>query len=69
MTAKRKTRFNIDALRELAGDKGFARGEAYHRDGQVQILAIDSDCGLAKGYSLIAVIEIPRLPRGPGLAP
>jgi uncharacterized Zn finger protein len=40
MKAKHRLRFDIDVLRELAGEKVFARGEAYHRDGQVQILVI-----------------------------
>jgi len=31
-------RFDIDALRELAGEKVFARGVAYHEDGQVEIV-------------------------------
>jgi hypothetical protein len=34
-----RPRFDRDALRELAGEKVFARGEAYHRDGQVVILS------------------------------
>ena len=41
MTIKVRTRFDVETLRELAGDKVFARGEAYHRDGKVQILSID----------------------------
>jgi hypothetical protein len=41
MKAKDRPRFDIDALRELAGAKVFARGEAYHRDGQVELLAIE----------------------------
>ncbi len=41
-------RFDLDALRKLAGDKVFARGEAYHRGHQVQILAIDSKRVLAR---------------------
>jgi len=48
MNAKGKTRFDTDALRELAGGKVFARGEAYHRDGQVQILAIEPERVLAQ---------------------
>jgi uncharacterized Zn finger protein len=31
-------RFDVAALRELAGEKTFARGEAYHRGGQVRML-------------------------------
>jgi tetratricopeptide (TPR) repeat protein len=41
MKAKARPRFHIDVLRNLAGDKAFARGEAYYRNGQVQILAIE----------------------------
>jgi tetratricopeptide (TPR) repeat protein len=48
MSAKGKTRFDTGALRELAGGKVFARGEAYHRDGQVQILAIEPKRVLAQ---------------------
>ncbi len=33
MKKKDRPRFDLDALRELAGDKVFARGEVYHRDG------------------------------------
>jgi uncharacterized Zn finger protein len=40
MKAKSQPRFDIEVLRELAGAKVFARGAAYYRDGQVQILAI-----------------------------
>jgi tetratricopeptide (TPR) repeat protein len=40
MSAKHRLRFDIDVLRELAGEKVFARGAAYHRDGQVEILSI-----------------------------
>ena len=48
MKAKDQSRFSIDALRDLAGDKVFARGEAYHLDGQVQILAIEPKRVLAQ---------------------
>lgn len=41
MRTRPGTRFDIDALREIAGDKVFARGQAYHRDGQVEILSIE----------------------------
>lgn len=43
MKAKQRHRFDVKALRELAGDKVFARGEDYHRDGQVLILSIRTD--------------------------
>ena len=36
-----RTRFGVDALRELAGPKVFARGKDYFGDGLVQILAIE----------------------------
>jgi uncharacterized Zn finger protein len=48
MRARRGTRFDLDALRELAGDKVFVRGQAYHRDGQVEILAIEPGRVLAQ---------------------
>lgn len=48
MNAKGKSRFDTGALRELAGGKVFARGETYHRDGQVQILAIKPERVLAQ---------------------
>jgi len=48
MTVRRGIRFDVDALRELAGEKVFARGQAYHRDGQVEILAIEPARVLAK---------------------
>jgi uncharacterized Zn finger protein len=42
------SRFDLDALRDRAGDKVFARGQAYHRDGQVEILAIEPGWVLAQ---------------------
>ncbi|HEY3792711.1 MAG TPA: SWIM zinc finger family protein [Bradyrhizobium sp.] len=41
MTAKQQPRFDIDALKDVAGQTTFARGQSYHRDGNVQILAIE----------------------------
>ena len=41
MKAKERPGFDVDALRSLAGEKAFARGEAYHRGGQVEILVIE----------------------------
>ncbi|MGH6642117.1 MAG: SWIM zinc finger family protein [Bradyrhizobium sp.] len=41
MKAKSRPRFDVEVLRERAGAKAFARGEAYHVSGQVEILAID----------------------------
>ncbi|MGE9007451.1 SWIM zinc finger family protein [Leptospira interrogans] len=40
MKAKSQPRFDIDVLRERAGAKVFARGEAYSVSGQVEILVI-----------------------------
>jgi len=48
MKAKDRPRFDIDAVRDLAGDKVFARGAAYHRDGQVAILSIERERVLAQ---------------------
>ena len=48
MKAKVENRFDVDALRDLAGDKVFVRGQAYHRDGQVEILAIEPERILAQ---------------------
>jgi len=36
-----RSRFDVGDLRALAGDKVFARGEAYQRDGHVELLAIE----------------------------
>jgi tetratricopeptide (TPR) repeat protein len=41
MKTKNLFRFDVDALRDLAGEKVFARGEAYCCSGQVEILAIE----------------------------
>jgi SWIM zinc finger len=41
MKTKDRPRFDLDTLRNTAGDKVFARGEDYFRDGEVQILAIE----------------------------
>ena len=40
MTAENLPRFDIAALERRAGG-AFARGEAYHRDGRVEILAVE----------------------------
>jgi tetratricopeptide (TPR) repeat protein len=40
MTDRRQSRFDVDALRRLAGDKVFARGQTYHRDGLVEIISV-----------------------------
>jgi hypothetical protein len=39
--ANDNTRFDIGALRALAGEKVFARGAKYHRDGLVEVLALE----------------------------
>ena len=39
---KAKNRFDIETLRELAGERSFARGQEYYRDGSVQILSLGS---------------------------
>ena len=41
-------RFDLGTLREIAGDKVFARGVAYHEDKQVEIIAIEKTRVLAK---------------------
>jgi uncharacterized Zn finger protein len=48
MKAKGNSRFDIDALRDLAGEKVFERGVAYHRAGQVVILRIEPGRVLAR---------------------
>jgi hypothetical protein len=48
MKAQRRNRFDLNALKGLAGDKVFARGQAYHRDGQVEILAVEPGRVLAQ---------------------
>ena len=40
-------RFDVEALRRLAG-AAFARGEAYHREGRVEILAVEPRRVLAR---------------------
>ena len=47
MTVENLPRFDVEALRRLAG-AAFARGEAYHREGRVEILAIEPRRVLAK---------------------
>ena len=39
--SKDPPRFDVDAVREIAGEKVFARGKAYFRGGSVQLLAIE----------------------------
>src|ERR1700690_1277073 len=47
MTAEKLPRFDIAALKRLAGG-AFVRGEAYHREGRVEILAIEPRRVLAR---------------------
>ena len=47
MTVENLPRFDIEALRRRAG-AAFARGEAYHREGRVEILAIEARRVLAQ---------------------
>src|SRR5438876_2542798 len=48
MKGANRPRFDIDALRGLAGEKVFARGEEYFSDGQVQIIALEPKRVLAQ---------------------
>jgi len=53
MTARRSkagpgVRFDVTALRKLAGEKVFERGEDYHADGQVEILSLEPERVLAQ---------------------
>ena len=48
MTITTPPRFDLETLRELAGDKVFARGKDYYRDGAVEILSIDRGRVLAR---------------------
>jgi uncharacterized Zn finger protein len=48
MRTNNRPRFDIDALRALAGETVFARGEAYHREGLVEILALERGRVLAQ---------------------
>jgi uncharacterized Zn finger protein len=41
-------RFDVDALRDVAGQKVFARGAAYHEDGHVEIVTLDRARVLAR---------------------
>jgi len=48
MKTKGQRRFDLRALRDLVGEKVFARGEAYHRGGQVAILSVEMERVLAQ---------------------
>src|ERR1700736_4896742 len=41
-------RFDVDALRDVAGEKVFARAVAYHEDGHVEIVTFDRARVLAR---------------------
>lgn len=43
-----RPRFDVAALRKLAGNNVFERGEDYHADGQVEILSLESERVLAQ---------------------
>ena len=47
-TAARSVRFDVAALRQLAGEKVFARGVDYHKGGQVEIVTLDEARVLAR---------------------
>lgn len=47
-TAAGLPRFDVAALRHLAGEKIFARGAAYHEDGRVEIVTLDRTRVLAR---------------------
>ncbi len=48
MPAAKHPRFDVHALEALAGDRVFARGEAYFRDGLVDILGIEPERVVAR---------------------
>ena len=48
MKSETRPRFDTEALRDLAGDKSYARGEKYFHDGQVRLLAIEKTRVLAQ---------------------
>jgi uncharacterized Zn finger protein len=48
MSATKRPRFDVEALRERAGERTFARGEAYHRDDRVEILVLEPQRVLAQ---------------------
>lgn len=47
ISGKNPSRFDIDAVRQTAGEKAFARGSTYYREGQVRILAVEKSRVLA----------------------
>lgn len=48
MKGKDRPRFDVEALRDHAGDKVFARGQAYYRGGLAQLLALEPGRVLAR---------------------
>jgi hypothetical protein len=48
MKVKSRPRFSAKALREIAGEKVFARGQEYYRDGLVRLLSIEPGRVLAQ---------------------
>ncbi len=48
MTTSTQSRFDVQALKDLAGSNVFARGEAYYRDGLVEVLGIEHNRVLAR---------------------
>lgn len=48
MKPKDRPRFDVDGLRDIAGEAAFARGEAYHRGGQVVLLSNEPERVLAE---------------------
>jgi uncharacterized Zn finger protein len=50
MTVRKPIPFDGEALRRAAGDKVFARGEAYAAHGQVQLLSMSEEAILAAAF-------------------
>lgn len=48
MSTAERCRFDVDALREIAGEAVFARGEAYRREGRVALLSLGPERVLAE---------------------
>ena len=62
MKAANRPRFDIDALRGLAGEKVFARGEEYFSGGQVQIITLeppDSGVGISRPPPYLSLADDP----------
>ncbi len=54
MKAKVQTRIDIDALRDIAGNKALACGQVYHRDGMAETLWILQERIVAQGCGIQA---------------